>query len=185
MPINSKQPLKNMDTKQENTTNDIQMTQSNSKTPISVACWPPLGYTSEQGSQALTYADIPETKTYYPTLQEFQQPLMYIQSIKADAMQYGIIKIKPPSEWNPTFNLSWTDFRFETKIQPIHLIERRSATGSLSSHSLTNLRRNFILNLQTFLKDNENVDNILLAKTPVYLYDLYDKVISLGGYQTV
>lgn len=43
-----------------------------------------------------SYKDIPETKTYYPTLDEFASPLQYIQSIRDEAMQYGIIKIKPP-----------------------------------------------------------------------------------------
>ena len=44
----------------------------------------------------ISYSDIPETKTYYPTLDEFASPLQYIQSIRDEAMQYGIIKIKPP-----------------------------------------------------------------------------------------
>lgn len=45
---------------------------------------------------ASSYADIPETKTFYPTLDEFASPLVYIQSIRDEAMKYGIIKIKPP-----------------------------------------------------------------------------------------
>ena len=44
----------------------------------------------------ICYSDIPETKTFYPTLDEFASPLQYIQSIRDEAMQYGIIKIKPP-----------------------------------------------------------------------------------------
>ena len=45
---------------------------------------------------ATSYAHIPETKTFYPTLDEFASPLVYIQSIRDEAMKYGIIKIKPP-----------------------------------------------------------------------------------------
>ena len=44
----------------------------------------------------ISYKDIPETKTFYPTLDEFASPLQYISSIRDEAMQYGIIKIKPP-----------------------------------------------------------------------------------------
>lgn len=44
----------------------------------------------------ISYRDIPETKTYYPTLDEFSSPLQYIQSIRDEGMKYGIIKIKPP-----------------------------------------------------------------------------------------
>ncbi len=44
----------------------------------------------------------------------------YIQSIRDESMRYGIIKIKPPSEWNPIFNLSFDYFKFSTKIQLLH-----------------------------------------------------------------
>eukprot|EP01084_Bolivina_argentea_P293695 505164_1 len=130
------------------------------------------------------YSDIPETKTFYPTLNEFANPLKYIQSIRDEGLKYGIIKIKPPKEWKPPFNLSFDDFKFQTKIQPIHILEKRVATGSSSSFTLTELRNNFVSNLKIFLGDN-NIDNVIINKKIVYLYDLYKKVTIYGGYYKI
>ena len=85
------------------------------------------------------------------------------------------------TEWNPEFNLSWDDFKFSTKIQPIHLLETRAGGGSLSSFGLNDLRNRFLQNLQIFLGDN-SIDNVVLCKQKVYLYDLYFKVTIYGGY---
>lgn len=48
---------------------------------------------------------LPEAPTYYPTIQEFADPLAYIQSIRPEAEQVGICKIVPPEGWNPPFSL--------------------------------------------------------------------------------
>eukprot|EP01083_Nonionella_stella_P010431 29742_1 len=130
------------------------------------------------------YNDIPETKTYYPSIDEFSSPLQYIQSIRDEAMKYGIIKIKPPKEWNPSFNLSFEDFKFATKVQPIHLIEKRITGGSLSSYPLSDLRARFLQNLRVFL-DDMNIDDVVLNKKKVHLYDLYTKVTVYGGYYKI
>ena len=129
----------------------------------------------------ISYANIPETKTYHPSIDEFSAPLHYIQSIRDEAMQYGIIKIVPPKEWKPSFNLSFDDFKFSTKIQPIHLIERRVNGGSLSSFNLNEIRSRFLSNIRVFL-DDASIDDVILNKKKVHLYDLYTKVTLYGGY---
>jgi hypothetical protein len=41
-------------------------------------------------------------KTYYPTAEEFENPITYIeQIIKLGASEHGCIKIKPPAGYNP------------------------------------------------------------------------------------
>eukprot|EP01084_Bolivina_argentea_P056551 103472_1 len=135
-------------------------------------------------SDGSSYEDISETKTFYPTIDEFSSPLQYIQSIRDEGMRYGIIKIKPPSEWNPIFNLSFDDFKFSTKIQPLHLIEKRIGGGSLSCFNLNELRIKFLDNLRIFL-DDISIDDVILNKKKVYLYDLYTKVTGYGGYHKI
>jgi histone demethylase JARID1 len=40
---------------------------------------------------------------YYPTMEEFKDPMEYIRSISGQAKQYGICKVIPPTEWNMPF----------------------------------------------------------------------------------
>ena len=40
--------------------------------------------------------EIKEAPVYYPTIEEFRDPLKYIHSISIVASQYGICKIVPP-----------------------------------------------------------------------------------------
>jgi histone demethylase JARID1 len=44
-----------------------------------------------------------EAPTYRPTVEQFKDPVKYIQSIREEAQKYGIVKIVPPDSWNPPF----------------------------------------------------------------------------------
>lgn len=48
---------------------------------------------------------------FRPTAEEFQHPLRYIESIRAEAEQFGICKIIPPRNWRPPFSID-TRVRF-------------------------------------------------------------------------
>ena len=46
-----------------------------------------------------------EAPTFYPTEQEFLNPLEYIQKIRTTAQKYGICKVVPPKSFKPDFQL--------------------------------------------------------------------------------
>ncbi|KAJ1941492.1 hypothetical protein GGF37_003529, partial [Kickxella alabastrina] len=48
---------------------------------------------------------LPEAPTFYPTAEEFADPLAYIQSIRPLAEKSGLCKIVPPEGWSPPFSL--------------------------------------------------------------------------------
>lgn len=48
---------------------------------------------------------IEEAPTFYPTKDEFKDPLRYIDKISPQGEKYGIIKIVPPKDYNPDFSL--------------------------------------------------------------------------------
>jgi histone demethylase JARID1 len=48
---------------------------------------------------------IKEAPTFYPTKEEFRDPLSYIEKISPQGEKYGIIKIVPPKDYHPQFSL--------------------------------------------------------------------------------
>jgi hypothetical protein len=46
-----------------------------------------------------------EAPCFYPTVEQFTEPLKYIESIRPEAEKAGICKIIPPAGWKPTFAL--------------------------------------------------------------------------------
>jgi hypothetical protein len=64
-----------------------------------------------------------EAPTYYPNQKEFADPIKYIQSIRAEAEEYGIVKVVPPKGWNPDFSLDTevsTLFKFDRLFSLTH-----------------------------------------------------------------
>ena len=64
------------------------------------------------------------------------------------------------------------------------MIEKRISGGSSSSNSLNEIRHKFLEKLRIFL-DDITIDNVVLNKKKVYLYDLYNKVTLYGGYYKI
>jgi histone demethylase JARID1 len=122
-----------------------------------------------------------EAPVFYPTAEEFLDPMKYIKSISATAKEFGICKIIPPSnEWlrgKPfTKVVNPKDFIFQTKLQNIHQLQHRSGPNAL-----------FLEELEKFLeKKGTPLKNIpIIDGQELDLYKLYQAVTSRGGLQQV
>lgn len=71
------------------------------------------------------FANIPEAPTFKPSVEEFKNPITYIESIRPIAEKFGICKIIPPDEYEIECVLSLRSFKFKTKIQNIHQLQKR------------------------------------------------------------
>lgn len=67
---------------------------------------------------------VPDAPVFYPTVDEFKDPLSYINKIRPHAEAYGICKIVPPENWNPTCKINMANpKKFPTKLQNIHTLQ--------------------------------------------------------------
>ncbi|KAG6972075.1 hypothetical protein JG687_00001658 [Phytophthora cactorum] len=68
---------------------------------------------------------LPQGAVFYPTMEQFTDPIKYIASIEQEASRTGICKIVPPRGWNPPFAINFEDERaqFGTRKQKIHELQ--------------------------------------------------------------
>ncbi|XP_077241841.1 transcription factor jumonji (jmjC) domain-containing protein [Tasmannia lanceolata] len=79
------------------------------------------------GSSPSASLNIPQAPVYYPTEEEFNDPLEFIDKIRSEAESYGICRIVPPKSWKPPFALDLETFTFPTRSQEIHRLQARAA----------------------------------------------------------
>lgn len=77
-----------------------------------------------------------EAPVFFPTEEEFENPLRYIAKIRPQAEPYGICRIVPPTSWNPPFGLDTVKFTFPTKLQAIHHLQERPAACDADTFKL-------------------------------------------------
>ncbi|KAF4375692.1 hypothetical protein F8388_014414, partial [Cannabis sativa] len=69
--------------------------------------------------------NIPKCPVYHPTMEEFDDPFHYLQTISSHASKYGICKIvspiKPCVEANVVLSKEIKGFKFETNVQPLRI----------------------------------------------------------------
>ncbi|EPS70259.1 hypothetical protein M569_04498, partial [Genlisea aurea] len=70
---------------------------------------------------------IPECPIYSPTMEEFQEPLVYLEKIAPEASRYGICKIISPLVASVPAGVvlmkEKAGFKFTTRVQPLRLAE--------------------------------------------------------------
>ena len=81
----------------------------------------------ENKTSEIGFLGLPEAPVYYPTEEEFGDPLAFIEKIRQEAEVYGICRIVPPKKWNPPFAIDKSSFAFPTKLQAIHHLQKRPA----------------------------------------------------------
>uniref|UniRef100_A0A7S2SRM7 JmjC domain-containing protein n=1 Tax=Rhizochromulina marina TaxID=1034831 RepID=A0A7S2SRM7_9STRA len=73
---------------------------------------------------------VEEAPVFYPTEEEFTDPIRYIASIKPQAARYGICRIIPPKKWsNPTQVDFDSDQAMPTKLQRMNCMQEGRAMG--------------------------------------------------------
>ncbi|KAI8982573.1 hypothetical protein BDB01DRAFT_851066 [Pilobolus umbonatus] len=119
---------------------------------------------------------IQEAPTYYPTHEEFKDPLAYIKKISPEGEKYGIIKIVPPKDYHPDFCLKTENFRFKTRIQKLNSMEGETRSNV---NYLEQLTKYHLLSGKSVAKIPQ------LDKRPIDLYKLKNEVALRGGVQEV
>ncbi|GAB4836091.1 hypothetical protein Ancab_001008 [Ancistrocladus abbreviatus] len=80
--------------------------------------------------------DLEEVPVFYPTEEEFQDPIKYIAGIRPKAELYGICRIVPPLSWKPPCQLKekgiWESSRFATRVQRVDKLQNRDPSRKLS-----------------------------------------------------
>ncbi|KAL8182554.1 UNVERIFIED_CONTAM: Protein Jumonji [Gekko kuhli] len=70
------------------------------------------------------WATMEEIPILRPSAKEFHDPLIYIESVRAQVEKYGMCRVVPPPDWRPECKLN-EEMRFVTQIQHIHKLGRR------------------------------------------------------------
>ncbi|KAI9117961.1 hypothetical protein K1719_011103 [Acacia pycnantha] len=123
--------------------------------------------------------NIPSGPVYFPTEDEFKDPLEYIYKIRPEAEPYGICKIVPPKSWKPPFALDLDSFTFPTKTQEIHKLQARPAACD---------SKTFELEYSRFLEDHcgkKSRKKIVFEGEELDLCALFNAVKRFGGYDKV
>ena len=121
------------------------------------------------------FEPVPEAVTFRPSLDEFADPLTYINQIRPTAEAYGICKIIPPKTWRPPFCLDMNEFKFTPRVQRLNELEAN-----------TRIKLNFLEKLSNFWELQGHKFRIpVLERTSVDLYKLYKTVEDMGGVEAV
>lgn len=83
-----------------------------------------LGNTPCRLTNFSSYSPLPVAPEFCPTQREFQDPLVYLDSVREGAEPCGLCRVVPPADWRPECKLN-DEMRFVTQVQRIHKLGRR------------------------------------------------------------
>ncbi|KAJ5176827.1 uncharacterized protein N7482_002704 [Penicillium canariense] len=145
---------------------------------------------------------LPEAPTFRPTEEEFKDPVAYMRKIAPEGKKYGICRVIPPENWQPSFAIDTERFHFKTRRQELNSVEGgmapRSANvaaggvtpqrgSNLDSNSGNRANMNYIDGLAMFHKQHGTNYSRLpsVDKRPLDLYKLKKAVEVRGGFESV
>ncbi|KIO30967.1 hypothetical protein M407DRAFT_222108 [Tulasnella calospora MUT 4182] len=119
---------------------------------------------------------VEDCPTFYPTVEEWKDPMAYITSISDRVRPCGICKVVPPEGWKMPFVMDRENFRFKTRLQRLNSIE-------VSSRA----KINFLEQLYRFHQQQEAVGPVVptINHKPLDLWLLRKEVYSRGGFDIV
>ncbi|KAK8846748.1 hypothetical protein IAR55_005835 [Kwoniella newhampshirensis] len=114
-----------------------------------------------------------ECPTFYPTAEEFQDPMGYVDSIAEIGRRYGICKVVPPQGWKMPFAIETETFRFKSRLQQLNHLEAASRA-----------KVNFLeqLSMYHMQQGDSDVSIPLIDRQPLDLWKLRKEVNKLGGH---
>jgi histone demethylase JARID1 len=117
-----------------------------------------------------------EAPTYYPTPEQFADPLAYVASLPAEARAAGICKVVPPEGWKMPFCVESDTFRFKTRLQRLNQLEAASRA-----------KVNFLEQLTMFhmQQGDATVTIPVIDRRPLDVWRLRKEVTKMGGYDNV
>ncbi|XP_020788219.2 protein Jumonji [Boleophthalmus pectinirostris] len=77
-----------------------------------------------QRSRTDGWAELEQAPIFRPAPREFQDPLVYLDTVREQAEGAGMCRIMPPPDWRPECKLS-EEMRFVTQVQRVHMLGRR------------------------------------------------------------
>lgn len=117
----------------------------------------------------------PEAPVFFPTEEEFQDPLAYIAKIRPIAENTGICKIKPPAHWQPPFAVDVDKLRFTPRIQRLNELEAK-----------TRVKLNFLDQIAKFWElQGSSLKIPMVERRALDLYTLHRVVQFEGGFENV
>ncbi|XP_042213388.1 platelet binding protein GspB-like [Homarus americanus] len=113
--------------------------------------------------------------TFFPSEEEFTDPLDYIEKIRPEAEQFGLCRIVPPNNFKPECRVN-DDMRFTGNNQYIHKMMRRWGPNVRTLHAIKRClaKQNIELN-----------SNPLIGCMELDLVRLYEVVEQHGGLMSV
>ncbi|TGZ70784.1 hypothetical protein CRM22_003003 [Opisthorchis felineus] len=112
--------------------------------------------------------------TFTPTLEEFSDPIRYINKVSGLARSYGIFKIRPPQCWRPPFCAN-PNATFTPRIQNLSDL-----------HAFNRVRTEFTTSLVNFWEaQNVKLFAPFVKRKLLDLYQLWKFVHSKGGFESV
>lgn len=120
---------------------------------------------------------------FYPSVDEFKEPMKYFESIGPKLKQFGIGKIVPPAAWKPPFVLDTDQFKFKTRLQRLNSMEAsaRANVNFLEQLYLFHKQRGS----SGFINSSSKIQVPIIDHKPVDLWRLRREINELGGYDNI